>query len=89
MRLMTSRPQILSRWRGISHPMRLFVVAGICAAIIIPLLLSEIGYQPLQVLMAILFFEVCLYPTIRYFARKESGLPAMPILCLAYALQFA
>ena len=80
---------MLVRWKGISQLMRLYAVAAVCAATIIPLLLSEFGYQPLQALLAVLLFEICLYPTARYFAHKESGLPAIPILCLAYAMQFA
>jgi hypothetical protein len=31
----------------------------------------------------------CLYPTAHYHANREVGLPAFPILCLAYALQFS
>ncbi len=89
MRLLPSKMEILSRWRGAGHQMRLFVAGGICATAILPLGLSEFGYPALQTLQAILLFEICLYPTVRYFAKKESGIPAMPILCIAYALQFA
>jgi predicted small integral membrane protein len=89
MRITTGKKNVISRWQGISQLMRLYFFAAICVAIVVPPLLSEFGYQPQQTLMAVLLFEICLYPTARYFAHKESGLPAIPILCLAYALQFA
>lgn len=89
MRLMTGNTQILSRWRSISQLMRLYVLASVCVASILPLLLSEFGYPALQTLLAILLSEICLYPTVRYFARKETSLPAMPIFCVAYGVQFA
>jgi O-antigen polysaccharide polymerase Wzy len=80
---------VVREWRGISNLMKLFFVASAGAAAILPILMSEAGYQPLQTLLAVILFEICLYPTARYFARRDSSLPAMPILCLAYALQFA
>src|SRR5450432_3149229 len=85
----TAKKQILSRLARIGYLMRLYLTASICVLVFVPLILSWFGYEPKQTLLAILLFEVCLYPTIRYFARKESGLPAMPVLCMAYALQFA
>jgi hypothetical protein len=85
----TANKQILSRLARIGHLMRLYLTASIILLILMPLILSWFGFEPLQSLLAILLTEVCLYPTVRYFARKESGLPAMPVLCLAYALQFA
>lgn len=77
------------RWRGISQLMKLYLFASVASATFLPILLTWRGYQPLQTLMAILLLSVCLYPTARYYARRESGLPTMPILCGAYALQFA
>jgi hypothetical protein len=69
--------------------MKLYLFATFVSVAIIPFLFTEFGYQSRQTLLALLLFATCLYPTARYFARKESGLPTMPILCGAYALQFA
>src|SRR2546426_5735684 len=80
---------MITRWKSIAHPVRLFLAVGIALMVIVPSILSEFGYDLKQTMLAIVLMEVCLYPTVRYFARNESGLPAMPILCLAYALQFA
>jgi hypothetical protein len=89
MKIATGKKGMLARWRGISHLMRLFFFAGMCVAVVVPLLLRDFGYQSLQTLLAVLLCEICLYPTARYFAHRESSLPAIPILCLAYAMQFA
>ena len=83
------KERVLARWRRLSQLMRLFVVSGICAVAIMPLVLSEFGYSPLQSVLAILLCQFCLYPTVRYFAWREKGLPAMPIFCIAYGVQFA
>jgi hypothetical protein len=81
--------QVFGRWRSVSQPMRLYLIASVLLATIIPILLMEFDYNPLQTLLATILLETCLYPTARYFAQKESGLPTMPILSVAYALQFA
>jgi hypothetical protein len=86
---MFARAHFVSRWRGAGQLMRFYVVANICAAMILPLLLSEIGYPQFQSLEAIVLIGICLYPTARYFARHETGIPAMPIFCIAYGMQFA
>jgi hypothetical protein len=39
--------------------------------------------------LAIVLLALCLYPTVRYFARSESGVPLFAVLCLSYGLQFA
>lgn len=39
--------------------------------------------------LAIVLLSICLYPTARYFARNESGVPLFAVLCLSYGLQFA
>jgi hypothetical protein len=89
MKFTSGNHHVGERWRGISRQVRLFFVLSVCAAVIVPIVLAELGYQPLQTLTAVILCEICVYPTVQYFARRESGLPAMPILCLAYALQFA
>ena len=62
-----------------------------CVALLaaVPLVLSEYGYSWTQVFLGLLLIEICLYPSALYLARRESGLPTMPVFCLAYALQFA
>jgi hypothetical protein len=69
--------------------LKLFFTGAITAVIVLPLVLRELGYQTQLTFLAILLFEICLYPTVRYFAHKESGLPTMPIFGVAFALQFA
>jgi hypothetical protein len=43
----------------------------------------------LKVFLATALAGLCLYPTARYLANREDGLPAFPVLCLAYALLYA
>jgi hypothetical protein len=71
------------------HLLKLFFTGAVGGAIVLPLVLRDLGYDLRHAFLAILLLEVCFYPTVRYFARKEKGLPAMPIFCLAFALQFA
>ncbi len=88
---MISRTSTLTMVRrdGKIHLIKLFFGGAIAAAIILPLMLSDFGYNLRNTFLALLLLEICLYPTVRYFARKEKGLPTMPIFCLAFALQFA
>jgi hypothetical protein len=67
---------------------QLYLSLSLIAVMALPIILSEFDYSYYQVLLATLLIVVCLYPTARYFARQESGIPTMAILCLAYALQF-
>ena len=76
-------------WRASHHVMKLYLATAACATIVIPLLLSEYGYSLLHAVLAVLLVDVCFYPTARYFARKESGIPTMAVFCGAYAFQFA
>lgn len=69
--------------------MRLYLFAALSVITILPLVLSEFGYQPLQSVLAILLCEICLYPTARYFAQGDKGLPAMPMFCIAYGVHFS
>ncbi len=63
------------------------VVGG--SVLLAPMILPQYGYSPLKVLLAAALAGLCLYPSARYSANSEDGLPALPILCLAYALLFA
>jgi hypothetical protein len=89
MKAVTGQSGVLSRWRGIGHLMRIYLIVCLGAMAILPPLLGDFGYQSMQALLAIILLEICFYPTVRYFVRRESGLPAMPIFCVAYAIQFA
>ena len=80
---------MMGRRDGRIHLSKLFFAVAIGAAIILPLMLENLGYDLRHTFLAILLLEICLYPTVRYFARKEEGLPTMPIFSLAFALQFA
>jgi hypothetical protein len=39
-------------------------------------------------ILAMILLDVCLYPTLRYFMRREAGLPILPTLCISFALQY-
>lgn len=39
--------------------------------------------------LGLTLFCICAYPAVRYVKRREGGVPAVPILCGAYAIQFA
>jgi len=39
--------------------------------------------------LALLLLEICLYPSIRYFAHREKGLPTIAVFSAVYAFQFA
>jgi hypothetical protein len=72
-----------------SQAMKLYLGASVLGCIVIPVILGSYEYSTFQVFLATFLFVVCLYPSARYFARHESGIPTMAILCLAYALQFS
>src|SRR6266850_10364 len=86
---MTNRTSISIPWAGKVGTLRLFLAGAISAAIILPLVLEGSGYQWRHTFLAIVLIEICLYPTVRYFARQETDLPTMPIFSAAFALQFA
>jgi hypothetical protein len=67
----------------------IYTVAVFGGVILTPLVLSQYGYSPLKVLLATILLGMCLFPTAHYFADRAAGLPAFPVLCLAYAFQFA
>jgi len=47
------------------------------------------NYSALQLVLAMLLLDVCLYPTFRYVARGETGLPVLPALCMSFAVQYS
>ncbi|MGH9967617.1 MAG: hypothetical protein ACREBG_07255 [Pyrinomonadaceae bacterium] len=68
---------------------RVAAMIFICATVLFPIILYPHNYSARQVLLAMILLDVCLYPTYRYFAREETGLPVLPVLCLSFALQYA
>ena len=79
----------LAWWRTSNHAMKLYLALAPCATVFIPLLLSDYDYPPLHTGLALVLFSICLFPTARYFARNESGMPTLAVFSGAYALQFA
>jgi hypothetical protein len=67
----------------------LYLVCAFCTLLLVSFLPSGDGYWLSTELIAAVLLYVCLYPTARYFARQERGVPVFGLLCMAYALQFA
>lgn len=86
---MVSKALIGSARQRYGQGLRLFYSASLVALLLIPLVLVEFNYSWLQMVLALLLLEVCLYPCVRYYVTHDAGLPAMPVFCLSYALQFA
>jgi hypothetical protein len=78
----------LVRYKKLNRTTQFYVSVSLIGMMALPIILTEYNYSYYQVLLATLLIVICLYPTVRYFARQESGIPTMAILCLAYALQF-
>lgn len=57
--------------------------------LVTPVLASLFDRSLIPAFLAVALFDICLYPTAHYFAKKEAGIPTLAILCLAYAIQFA
>lgn len=76
--------------RNSSHRLwQLYVLAAGLTFFIVALVFNVNDYPVSQGLLAVVLLYVCLYPTVRYFARREGGVPVFAALCLAYATQFA
>lgn len=54
----------------------------------IPIVLSNYDYSATQLVLAMILLDICLFPTLRYMLGG-SGLPILPVLCLAFAAQYA
>jgi hypothetical protein len=68
---------------------RLYLKVTVFSLLIIPSIFAYYGNSFVKGLLAIGLLSVCLYPTARYFARNEIGVPLFSVLCLSYGLQFA
>ncbi len=69
--------------------MRFSAIGLLCFTLVLPLVLASLDYPFLKYFLALLLLDVCLYPAYRYLMHCESGVPTLPLLCLAYAVQFA
>jgi hypothetical protein len=69
--------------------LRLTVAALVFATLAIPAIFSYYNYSSRQLLLAMILLDVCLYPTFRFLALREQGMPILPVLCLAFAVQYA
>ncbi len=76
-----------SKARG--RHMRLYYVVSACSLALVPLLLEQYDFPWLKGFLGVLLTVVCFYPSVRYLAAREDGLPSLPVFCLAYALQLA
>ncbi|MBC8029372.1 MAG: O-antigen polysaccharide polymerase Wzy [Pyrinomonadaceae bacterium] len=77
----------MRRRAGVGMPV--YFGASVGALALVPLVLSGYGFSWLETFLGMALLAICMYPSARYFARAETGLPTMPVFCLAYALQFA
>src|SRR4051794_13707226 len=58
------------------------------ATIVVPATLSFYDYEPVQLVLAMVLLDVCIYPILRHLLLNE-GLPVLPIICASFAVQFA
>src|SRR5438128_571854 len=75
-------------WARAPQKLRIAIAVLAFANVAVPAILSPYNYSVSQLVLAMILLDVCLYPTLRYLVRKE-GLPVLPLLCLAFAVQFA
>jgi hypothetical protein len=68
--------------------LRLSLAILVFINLLIPIVLSNFDYSANHLVLAILLLDICLFPTLRYMLG-ESGLPILPVLCLAFAAQYA
>jgi O-antigen polysaccharide polymerase Wzy len=59
------------------------------ATIVVPLALAPYDYSALQLCLAMVLIDVCALPMIRHMRLREARLPVLPLICLAYGVQFA
>lgn len=70
-------------------PTRLYYAVSASAVLILPLVLSGYGLPWGEVFFGVLLLIACIYPCAQYYSHRETGLPTLPVFCLAYAMQFA
>ena len=89
MEALLSHRRTISASRTRRRVWRWYGNAAFLSLLILPISSTFYDLPYLQALLAIILMFICLYPTARYFARGESGVPVIAVLCLAYAVQFA
>jgi hypothetical protein len=80
---------MISQPQPLGAAMKVYLVSSLVALTLAPLLLARVGFDTWQTLLAVVLIVICTYPTARYFARKEKGLPTIAIFAIAYAMHFA
>lgn len=79
----------LKRRRNARSVWRLYFSVVALASLFVPLFFSFYESPFLQSFLAVILLGICFYPTARYFAHNEGGVPVLAVLCLSYGLQFA
>ncbi len=67
---------------------RLYSIISCFSILIIPPIFAFYGNSLIEAGLAVILLSICLYPTARYFACNESGVPLFAVLCLSYGIQF-
>jgi hypothetical protein len=73
----------------LSKRLKICVVLLVLANFVVPVVLSSYNYTLKQLILVMILLDVCLYPTFRYFAQRETGIPILQLLCLSFAGQYA
>jgi hypothetical protein len=68
---------------------KVYLAGSAVAVLVIPLALNQYGFPWQEVFYATVLLAACAYPSARYYSYRETGLPTLPVFCLAYAMQFA
>lgn len=76
-------------FRKSTKGLKVAILALVVGNLIVIALPSWYEYSIWQLVLAALLMDVCLYPTFRYVARKETRLPILPALCMSFAVQYA
>jgi hypothetical protein len=89
MNLLTRARQRAVTLRKVSRKLKIAIVTLAVVNLLVITLPTWFDYSPWQLALAMVLLDVCLYPTFRYIARRETGLPIMPVLCMSFAVQYA
>jgi hypothetical protein len=68
--------------------MHAYLIGSILILAVVPIVLLRWEYSYAQILFASLLIIISSYPAVRYLSHKETGIPALAMLCIAYAVQF-
>lgn len=84
-----NRKTLKDRFYETSKFIRVACLFLLLLTILLPVVLSWYQYSVWELILAMILFDICIYPTIRYIGKREAGLPVMPVLCLAFGVQYA